>query len=1391
MARRVTSGICVLFCLLAGLAPSVGATQPHADASAHPKLAYSTYFGTPADRINALAVGHDGSLYLAGVTLTNPERIDARRWTTGGGRPFVAHLAADGSRLLYFTHLSNGSFDEARAIAVDASGNAYVTGQTRDVSFQVRRALQARCRPDPAGKCLGEAFVAKLDPQGSLVFATYLGGSGEDAGNAIAIDRGENIYVAGSTHSPDFPVVHPAQPTMGGDQDAFVVKIAADGSHVIYATYLGGSGRDEARGIALDGAGNAYLTGKTESLDFPTRNALQSRCVMADRDSCAGEAFVSKLSADGTAVLYSTYLGGSGGDSGAAIAADAEGNVYLTGVTSSLDFPLARPSQPALAGTSNAFVTEISSEGSELPFSTYLGGSGSDQARAIAIDASGKLVVSGWTASEDFPMMDALQSSCRTATSVCSVDAFVSVLDANQRKLLFSSYLGGSRADVSQSVALDATGAAFVAGWTDSRDFPGTNGVPATRSRPANGSGGSFVAKFDALLNPAKTVTCGSGSDNWTGAAGDNQWTTGTNWSLDRVPISTDTACIASSFSGNTIAISRLSPTHQVIASLAAGAPLSFSTGPLTISGAASFAADLAITSGILTLSGSSSMTTLELSGGTLTGAGTLSLSGVLTWSAGAMCTVYSTSTESCSESPTQAITNANGGISFGSGNSTLDSRTLNNNVTATMASSSSLLNLLDEATVNNNPGATWNLVADARLTGPSGSVNNAGTFEKTAGTSTSTVQPVFNNTGTVMVNAAAVDFTGGGACNAACPGSWTVGPAGVLQFDTASFSLSGPVSGSGTVSFDSGFVNLTGGYGFTGTTNFNGAVVGFNQAGTATFAGPVNLANGYLYGTATLTLNSVLTWTYGVMCTSYSTTSSSCANTLTQAVTNANAGITFPFGYPTLNSRTLNSVKTSTMSGAGYFLSLLNNAIVNNKSGATWNLAADASLSGSGTFNNSGIFQKTAGTTISTVQPVFNNTGTVQANSATLDFAGGGSCVLSCSGSWTAAKGATLQFDSGVFVLSGPIGGTGSGAGTVVFSSGTETLTGTYNVSGGTAVSGAFVNFNGPLASVGGLTVASGVASFVSIPAVTVTVPTLTLSGGTIAGPDNLTVTGMLTWDGGAMCTVYLPLTQSCTTSLTQAVTSANGGITFGAGASVLDGRTLTNQQAATMANKGSSLTLADGAVVNNNPAATWNLSVDVGLGGTGTFNNLGTFKKTGGSRTSIIQPVFVSIGTVLANAATLSFSGSFTQKAGSTSLGGGTLSVSSPAVFSGGSLSGQGSFAGPISNVSGTVAPGSNTAVGKIYVTGTSGNYTQNSSGTFRVKIGGTSDGQFDVLSAGGAVTLNGSLTVSTINGFSPRSGDTFTFMRGASVVGQFSKVTSGWKVTYKTTSVVLTFQ
>ena len=291
--------------------------------------------------------------------------------------------------LAYSTYLGGSANESGSDIAVDSAGNAYVTGITTSFDFPAMNPL----KPAPASD--GDVFVTKIDPTGSaLVYSTYLGGSRLDRSLAISIDSGGNAYITGGTNSTDFPTVNPLMATPGGcpvggrtplpfaSCDAFVAKLSPTGTALVYSTYLGGSGIElsaPSADIAVDSLGNAHVIGDTRSTDFPTANAFQptlagARCVFF---KCQ-DAFVSKLNASGSTLVYSTYLGGSGADGGHAIALDPTGSAYVAGTTFSTDFPTAAPLQPALAGGQDFFVAKLTPNGSALIYSTYLGGSGTD-----------------------------------------------------------------------------------------------------------------------------------------------------------------------------------------------------------------------------------------------------------------------------------------------------------------------------------------------------------------------------------------------------------------------------------------------------------------------------------------------------------------------------------------------------------------------------------------------------------------------------------------------------------------------------------------------------------------------------------------------------------------------------------------------------------------------------------------------------------------------------------------------------------------------------------------------------------------------------------------------------------------------------------------------------
>ena len=342
-----------------------------------------------------------------------------------------------------------------------------------------------------------------IDPV--LSYSTYLGGTSDEEENAIAVDSSGNVYIAGNTKSSDFPVTSGvAQPAFGGrgsfGGDAYVIKYDPKGNRIVYATYLGGSADDNARGIAVDGSGRAYVTGETDSRNFPLSQPFQGTF-----GGLTYDAFITRLSADGSALSYSSYLGGSGNDLPAGVAVDSSGNAYITGRTFSTNFPNTNGFQTTFAGRLfDGFLTKINAAGSAVAYSTYLGGNTYDFATAVALDASNNAYVTGFTFSSGFPTKAALQGtlaagSCTSPGSSSSncADAFVAKVDttaSGAASLVYSTFLGGGKNDYGNAIAVDSTGAVYIAGATDSTNFPTVNPLQATIA----GYYDAFVAKLNA-----------------------------------------------------------------------------------------------------------------------------------------------------------------------------------------------------------------------------------------------------------------------------------------------------------------------------------------------------------------------------------------------------------------------------------------------------------------------------------------------------------------------------------------------------------------------------------------------------------------------------------------------------------------------------------------------------------------------------------------------------------------------------------------------------------------------------------------------------------------------------------------------------------------------------
>ncbi len=399
-------------------------------------LAYSTYLGGSNDDTGrGIAVDAAGNAYVVGHTSSSNFPVTPGAFQTtfsiNGVRGFVSKLNAAGSALVYSTYLGGSSSghgaDAGTGIAVDAAGNAYVTGGTSSLDFPTT--------PGAFQTVYGgndDAFVSKLNATGSaLVYSTYLGGSDGEGGSDIAVDAAGNAYVTGYTYSSNFPTTPGAfQTAYGGNVDAFVSKLNASGSALVYFTYLGGSNDDTGRGIAVDAAGNAYVTGDAESANFPTTAGAFQSTFSGGGIFSFGDAFVSKLHATGSALVYSTYLGGSEADEGVGIAIDASGNAYVTGVTSSSNFPITADAfQATFGGIYDAFVTKLNGAGSDLVYSTYLGRSGNEggfgPGGGIAVDAIRNAYVTGNTTSADFPTT---QGAFKTSFSGGFSDVFVSKL---------------------------------------------------------------------------------------------------------------------------------------------------------------------------------------------------------------------------------------------------------------------------------------------------------------------------------------------------------------------------------------------------------------------------------------------------------------------------------------------------------------------------------------------------------------------------------------------------------------------------------------------------------------------------------------------------------------------------------------------------------------------------------------------------------------------------------------------------------------------------------------------------------------------------------------------------------------------------------------------------
>ena len=515
-----------------------------------PVLVYASYLGASGDdRAQAIAVDSSHNIYLAGTTdstdlAVTSGAVDSACGTdsncnrtppdapVGKSDFFITKLAPDGTPL-YTTYLGGSQQDVATGIAVNAAGEVFVSGYSASPDFPTTAgAFDPACTDtSPSdGFCDEgqEAVIVKLNASGNaLVYASYLGGQGDDQATAIAIDGSGNAFLTGSTASGNFPK---ANPFAGGDvfagtQDAFVAKFNASGSALLYADYLGGSATDVGRDIAVDSSGNAYLTGYTASTDFPvSAGALDSLC--GTNGQCDGlvddnqdgqfetihtfDAFVTKIGSNGS-LLYSTYLGGERYDYGNAIAVDGSGRAYVAGETRSANFPAAVSTasfQDTIAGSYDGYLTRLNAAGSALDFFSYLGGGSGDSITAIAVDSQGDIYAAGSSLSRAFPTQSPFVAPPPqrqdNAVIVFNANAFVAKFSNDAGSLRYASLFGGQHNDRGTALAIDKLGNAYLTGYTLSADLPVTSNAQQPIHANIGPDGGIGASdSFLATINDA------------------------------------------------------------------------------------------------------------------------------------------------------------------------------------------------------------------------------------------------------------------------------------------------------------------------------------------------------------------------------------------------------------------------------------------------------------------------------------------------------------------------------------------------------------------------------------------------------------------------------------------------------------------------------------------------------------------------------------------------------------------------------------------------------------------------------------------------------------------------------------------------------------------------
>jgi hypothetical protein len=447
-----------------------------------PKFVWASFLGGAGDDLGTdIALDSEGNVFVTGLTQSADVSSGVLQPGPGKGfQAFVTKIDPNGA-IVYSAYFGGSGADEGHAVGVDAAGSVYVTGYTTSSDFPIVNGFQTKIGGAQ------DSYLLKLSSDGRAIqYSTYIGGVAGDRGFGIAVAPSGDAYVAGNTLSTTgFPILNAFQSSMGGGlADAFLTKVSADGK-LGFSTFLGGNGNDQAYDVVRDDDGNLILTGFTTSQNFPLSNA-----VMGSYRGGADDVFVTKFNPAGSALVFSTYWGGSGSDNGVRLAVDGDKNIYFTGYTTSVDFPRKNPPQLLLNGTYDAFLVKLHADGQDADFSTYIGGEDTEGGVSVAVDKKGFIYVTGFTNSLQFYAINALGGFLRGLR-----DGFLLKMTPDASTVIYSSYLGGFGLDGGTSVIVDDDGNAYVTGYTSSSDFP--KAANAFQGDTAGGQDG-FIVKVNA-----------------------------------------------------------------------------------------------------------------------------------------------------------------------------------------------------------------------------------------------------------------------------------------------------------------------------------------------------------------------------------------------------------------------------------------------------------------------------------------------------------------------------------------------------------------------------------------------------------------------------------------------------------------------------------------------------------------------------------------------------------------------------------------------------------------------------------------------------------------------------------------------------------------------------